>query len=419
MSAYLDHAASTPMLPEAVEVMVPLLRDGYGNPSGAHTLARAARKVIDEARDEVADLLGAAPREVVFTSGGTEADNLAVLGVHDRAGGVLVASAIEHHAVLEPVQGRGGRLVPVDHRGVVDLNALAALLDELVAIGTPPSLVSVMLVNNEIGTIQPITRIARLVRRKCPDALVHTDAVQGYPWLDVAREAKEADLVSISAHKFGGPKGAGALVVRERADGRLAPRSFGGGQERERRSGTPNVAGIAGMAVAARLTAERRRETVARVTELRDRLGDGLDEDVLGLDETGVNRKSELLGSRPDVVTFRDEDGHSRLAVVMATADERADRSFKVAGSCHVLIDGIETESLLYLLERRGVYASAGASCAAGAAEPSHVLAAMGIARERATGGLRLSLGATSTDADIDLALEAIPAAVAQLRARS
>ena len=262
MAAYLDHAASTPMWPEAVDAMLPHLRDGYANPSGVHAPARAARKAIDEARDVLAAALGAEPREVVFTSGGTEADNLAVLGVHDRVGGVLTCSAVEHHAVLDPVESRKGRRLPVDGRGIVDLDGLAGVLDEIAATGERVSLVSVMLVNNEVGTIQPLDRIVRLVRAHAPDAVVHTDAVQAVPWLDVATAAAGADLVSVSAHKFGGPKGAGALGVRDRVADRLAPRLLGGGQERERRSGTPPVAAIAGMAAALTRTEADRAATV-------------------------------------------------------------------------------------------------------------------------------------------------------------
>ena len=244
--------------------MLPWLRDHHANPSGAHRLARVARRALDEARDVVAEAMGADPGEVVFTSGGTEADNLAVLGVHDRRGGVLVASAVEHHAVLDAVQARAGRFVAVDAHGVVDLDALAASLDADV------TLVSVMLANNEVGTRQPLDDVAAVVRRLAPAASLHTDAVQAMPWLDVARAAAPADLVSISAHKFGGPKGVGALAVRSGTP--LAARQIGGGQERERRSGTPNLAGIVAMATAARLTVEQRSATVGRVTSLRDRL---------------------------------------------------------------------------------------------------------------------------------------------------
>jgi cysteine desulfurase len=380
---YLDHAASTPMHPEVLDAMLPYLRGFYANPSGAHTMAREARKAIDESRDVMADVLGAEPREIVFTGGGTEADNLAVLGVHDRSGGVVVASAIEHHAVLDPVQRNGGRFVAVDERGLLDLVALDGALVDARDAGQRVALVSVMLANNEVGSVQSLPAIVKCVRRHAPDAVVHTDAVQALSWFDVATEAEAADLVSLSAHKFGGPKGVGALVVRERVADRIAPRSFGGGQERERRSGTQNVAGIVGMATAARLTVEQRTETVERVAKLRDRLADG------------------LLASVPDTIESAVPDG---------------DRAHKVAGICHVCFAGVQSESLLFLLEKADVFASAASSCASGAQEPSHVLAALGIDRALAAGSLRLSLGWSSTDADVDAALATIPAAIERLR---
>ncbi|HEV8296500.1 MAG TPA: cysteine desulfurase family protein [Acidimicrobiales bacterium] len=375
MPAYLDHAATTPMRPEALAALVAVQTEQYGNPSGAHLMAREARRVLEDAREVMAEALGAQPREVVFTAGGTEADNLALFGVARRRPGVAVCTAIEHHAVLHPVESLHGRLVGVDARGVIDLDALAAALDDSVAI------VSVMLANNESGVIQPLADVARMVLERAPQAVLHTDAVQAFPWLDVAALARDAQLISVSAHKFGGPKGVGALVVRDGVA--IEPLLLGGGQERDLRSGTQNVAGIASMAAAARATVATRAETVTRVGALRDRLTDGLRATVPDVHESGVTR---------------------------------ADRHHKIAGSCHVCIGGIESESLLFLLERAGVYASAASSCASGAQDPSHVLAAMGVSRELAQGSLRLSLGWASTEADVDLALDAVPGAVAQLR---
>jgi cysteine desulfurase len=372
--AYLDHAATTPMRAEAIEAMMPFLTERFGNPSGAHRLGRDARRAIDDARDTMADLLGCEPSEVVFTSGGTESDNLAILGVVDALGGVAVCSAIEHHAVLDPVARIGGRLAGVDARGVIDLDALAGVLDESV------TLVSVHLVNNEIGTVQPLEAIADVVRRHAPNAALHTDAVQALCWLDVARHAAAADLIAISAHKFGGPKGVGALVIRKGTE--IAPRVFGGGQERDHRSGTQNVAGIVAMAAAARAAADERKAVIERVGALRDRLADGIVGVVGRATETGVI------------------DG---------------DRAHKVAGNCHVCLDGIESEALLFLLEADEVYASAASSCSSGAQEPSHVLVAMGVPHGAALGSLRLSLGHLTTKDDVDRALVAIPKAVAQL----
>jgi cysteine desulfurase len=378
-SAYLDHAATTPLRPEAREAMLPFLGDRVGNPSGAHAAARAARQAIDEARDTMAELLGCEPSEVVFTSGGTESDNAAVVGVRERAGGTVVCSAVEHHAVLDSVGRAGGRTVAVHPTGVIDVDALADAL----APGDV-SLVSVMAVNNEVGTIQPIAEVAEVVRAHAPEARLHTDAVQAFAWLDPVDALTEADLVSISAHKFGGPQGVGALVVRKGTP--LAPLLVGGGQERELRSGTHNVAGIVGMAAAARACAADRKVTADRVEALRDRLVDTLRTTVVGVAET-----------------ITDVAGGDRSTIVPSIA--------------HLCIDGVESESLLFLLDRDGVYASAASACASGAMDPSHVLAAMGVPRSVAGGSLRLSLGWTTTDADVDHALEVVPAAVERLRA--
>jgi cysteine desulfurase len=379
VTAYLDHAATTPVRPEALEAMLPFYTVDYGNPSGAHLMARTARRAIDDARDHVAEALGAQPGEVVFTSGGTEADNLAVFGVVRRRGGVAVCSAIEHHAILHPVEAVHGRIVRVHQSGIIDLDALEQSLDDTV------TLVSVMLANNESGVVQPIRDVAGIVRRAAPGALLHTDAVNAFMWVDVAEQCRDVDLITISAHKFGGPKGVGALVVRNGVT--LEPLLLGGGQERERRSGTHNVAGIVGMAVAARATVESRPTTVDRVGALRDRLAEGLRAAIADTYESGVSD----IG-----------DGH--------------DRGHKVAGNCHLCFTDTESEALLFLLEKEGVLASAASSCASGAQDPSHVLAAMGVDRRLAQGSLRLTLGYSSTAADVDLALDAIPAAVARLR---
>src|SRR6476661_1982731 len=280
MPAYFDWAATTPMRPEAVEAMLPFLTERFGNPSGAHAVSREARKALDEARDVVAACLGARPGEIVFTGGGTEADNLAIAGAVAVRPGPTVCSAVEHHAVLHACEALGdNRVAPVGPDGVVDLDQLAELLDPSV------SVVSVMLANNEVGTIEPLADVAALVRERAPEAVVHTDAVQAFPWLDVAVLARSADLVAVSAHKFGGPKGVGALVVRDGT--RVAPILHGGGQERDRRSGTHNVAGIVGMAAAMRATVATRLDTVTRVTSRRDRLADGLLAAIPDAAETG------------------------------------------------------------------------------------------------------------------------------------
>jgi cysteine desulfurase len=375
VTAYLDHAATTPMRPEAVAAMLPFLTERFGNPSGVHSVARSARLALDEARDAVAAGLGCEPGEVIFTGGGTEADNLAIFGVHERRGGMIVGTAIEHHAVLHSVAALGGVVARVDANGVVDLDHLARLLRPEV------SVVSVMLANNEVGTIQPLAEVAALVRRLAPDAVLHTDAVQAMPWVDVAEVAAVADLVAVSAHKFGGPKGVGALVVRGGVP--LEPIIKGGGQERDRRSGTHNVAGIVAMAAAVEATVAGRRDTVERVSVLRDRLADG------------------LLASVPDAVE---------------TAAPGGDRSGKIAGNCHLRFAGVESEALLLLLDGAGICASAGSACASGAIEPSHVLTAMGVSAADALTSVRLSLGPTTTDDDIDLALKVVSESVARLR---
>jgi cysteine desulfurase len=346
----------------------------FGNPSGSHRIARAAKAAVDDARDVVAGTLGVDPSGIVFTSGGTEADNLAVFGGLTHRPGAVVTTGAEHHAVLHAAaaSGRPVREVPLLASGVVDLDALEAALDRDVA------LVSVMLVNNEVGTVQPLAEVAELVRRRAPGALLHTDAVQAAPWLDVATAAAGAHMISISAHKFGGPQGVGALALRDGAT--VAPLLHGGGQERERRSGTHNVAGIVGMGAALEAAAAGRGDEVRRVAAMRDRLADGL------------------------------------LAAI-EEAVETGERGAKVAGNCHVRVPGVQAEELLVLLDADGVCASAGSACASGALEPSHVLLAMGVAPCDATGSLRLSLGWTTTDDEIDHALRVLPACVERLRA--
>lgn len=398
MSAYLDHAATGPMRPEAVEAMLPFLSERFANPSGAHKQARDARRAIDEAREELAELLGAQPGDIVYTSGGTEADNLAVFGATRASGaaigteqsGIVVCSAVEHHAVLDPVEHLGGRVVGVDPLGRIDLDHLASVLaaeTDRAAAGEGPGvrLVSVMTVNNEIGTLQPLHRVAKLMRRHAPAAVLHTDAVQAFCWTEIAQVTRDADLVSVSAHKFGGPKGVGALVVRPSAEVRAM--QMGGGQERGRRSGTQNVAGIVAMTTAARLAATERDADMARLGALRDSLLDGLLATVPGIVETAA---VEIDGS--------------------------PDRSHRAQGIAHLCIDGVESEALLFLLEREGVFASAASSCSSGAMEPSHVLAAIGVDPGLAKGSLRLSLGWSTTPEEVDHALAVVPGAVAQLR---
>ena len=265
--AYLDHAATTPMRQTAIAAMAPYLADQFANPSGSHRFSRSARTAIDEARDDVAEVLGCAPGEVVFTSGGTEGDNAAIFGAVRRHGGVAVCSAAEHHAVLHCVEHLGGVVVAVDKHGVINVDELQLALDNVASRGERVAVVSVMAVNNEVGSITPMRDVARVVRGSAKGAVLHSDAVQAACWLDVRDIVTVTDVVSFSAHKFGGPKGMGVMVVK--AGTTLEPLIMGGGQERDRRSGTLNVAGIVATAAALRSTADSRATEVMRVAELK------------------------------------------------------------------------------------------------------------------------------------------------------
>ena len=376
MGTYLDHAASTPMRAEAIEAMTPYLDHMYANPSGSHRFAREARKALDEARDLVALTLGCKPGEVVFTSGGTEGDNHAILGAVRRLGGVAVCPAAEHHAVLHCVEHVNGVVVRVNNVGTVDLEDLQRVL-EAATDEQPITVVSVMAVNNEVGSITPMRDVARIVRKYAPNAILHTDAVQAACWVDLREVTPLVDAMSLSAHKFGGPKGVGVMVIKTGKN--LEPLIFGGGQERDRRSGTHNVSGIIATAKALEVTDKTRTEESVRVTKLRDRLVDEICAQVDGVLET-------------------------------------VPREHRVPGVAHLCFSGLENEALLFLLDQADVYASAASACASGAMEPSHVLEAMGIDRSWSNGALRLSLGHTTTNAEIDLAVSAIVSAVNQLR---
>jgi len=373
---YLDHAASTPMRAEAREAWLAASIKHHANPTGAHHSARSARRALDDARDEVAAALGRPPAELVFTSGGSEADNLAVRGVLRSRGGTAVCSAGEHHAVLEPVEHSGGPTVPLEADGRVSTDGLVEVLDSVADV----SLVSLIAVNNETGAVNDLAALAEVVREHAPGALLHTDAVQAMTWLDLAPLIADFDLVSITGHKLGGPVGTGCLFVRAGVD--LDPLILGGGQERGRRAGTPDVAGALAFAAAVTEVTVGRDTEVPRLRALRDRLVDGL----IG-----------SLGDRVFATVLR--HGHHDV----------------VAGIAHVCFPGIEAEALLYLLDQEGIRASAASSCSSGAQDPSHVLAAMGIPRDVAQGSLRLSLGHSSTGDDIDAALDAIPTAVERL----
>jgi cysteine desulfurase len=346
----------------------------YANPSGSHRFAREARQVIDEARDVVAEVIGCRPGEVIFTSGGTEGANAAVLGATRRTGGTAVCGATEHHAVLHCVEHIDGTVVPVTAAGSVDPDVMRAVLTDLDNV----AVVSVMAVNNETGAISDLEHISHAVRRQAPDALFHTDAVQAACWIDLRTVWSHVDCLTLSAHKFGGPKGMGIMVLREGAT--LEPLILGGGQERDRRSGTHNVAGIVGTSIALSLTDQNRKSEVARLGKLRDQLING--------------------------ITSRIECATATLAPGTGTA-----------GTAHVCLENLESESLLYLLDEANVCVSAASACASGAMEPSHVLAAMGVSRGRIKGSLRFSLGHTTTESDVSAAIDATIAAAARLGA--
>ena len=367
--------------------MLPYLTEHFGNPSGVHAMARRARVAVEDARDSVSAHLGVDPGQVVFTAGGTEACNLGVLGPWRARGGAVVCSAVvcsavEHPAVLEAARATGvATFVPVDRAGTIDLDALG----ERLASGHPEvrpevGVVSVMSANNETGVIQPLDQVATLVRELAPGAVLHTDAVGAGACLDLAEICRQADLVSLGAHKFGGPKGVGALVVG--ADVELAPILHGGPQERERRPGTHDVAGIVGMAAALEAALASGPAEVDRVRRLRDRLAEGL---------------SEVPG-------------------VVASVPGVSSRDV-LPGTWHVRVDGVDNQELLFMLDAEGICASAGSACASGALEPSHVLQAMGWSEVQARSAVRFSLGWTTTSADVDEAVRVGAKAIARLRA--
>ncbi len=378
---YLDHAATTPVRPEVRDAMLPFLGEECpGNPSSIHAAGRAARKALEDAREKIASLVGAAPREIVFTGGGTESDNLAVLGAARAAGTRgkhVVTSAIEHHAVLGACdrlkeEGFSVDRAPVDAGGRVDPERLAGLM-------RPDTvLVSVMLANNEVGTIQPVAEIARRARKIAPKAFVHTDAVQAAGKIPVDVKDLDVDLLSVSAHKICGPKGVGLLYVRKGT--RLAPLVHGGEHEFGRRPGTENVAGIVGLATALALATAERETEGKRLEALRERLRTGLAARVPG---TRVN-------------------GHP------------AERLPQILSAC---FEGVEGEGIILHLDQEGIGVASGSACTSAHREPSHVLAAMGVPRELAASATRYSLGRTTTAEEIDRAIEATARAVGRLRA--
>ena len=369
---YLDHAATSPLRPEAREAMEPFGDVVYANPSGSHKFAREARRAIDEARDMVASVIGCRPGEIVFTSGGTEGANSAILGTVRRRGGRAVCPASEHHAVLHCVEHVDGVIVPITSDGPVDPSVMRQVLADTQDV----SVVSVMAINNETGAINDIEQVSHAVRGRAEGAVLHTDAVQAACWTDLRNIWPHVDVLTLSAHKFGGPKGVGVMAVREGVT--LEPLILGGGQERDRRSGTHNVAGIVGTAIALQVTDLHRNSEVVRIRALRDSLLQGL-----------TSRIECAIPTLPS--------GHGS------------------AGTAHVCLEGLESESLLYLLDTEGVCVSAASACASGAMEPSHVLEAMGLPASRIKGSLRFSLGHTTTEEDVVTAVDATARAAERL----
>lgn len=378
---YLDHAATTPLDARVLEAMLPCLSRAWGNPSSVYAEAREARRHLDAARRSVAEALGARPAEIVFTSGGTESDNLAVLGIAEASAGRgrhVVTSATEHHAVLHAaaeLERRGFRVtyLPVDGEGFVDAETLAA------AVEPETVLVSVMLANNETGTVQPVRELALAVKERNPAAFFHTDAVQAAGLLEIDVNRLGVDALSLAGHKFYGPKGIGVLYLRQGTP--IAAQSVGGSQEKERRAGTENVAAAVGLAAALRLAVDERPARAAHAAAQRNRL---------------IEQIPRLV---PDALLTGPLDGARRLA-----------NNF----SC--CFDGVEAETLLLQLDLAGIAASSGSACTSGSLEPSHVLTAMGFPPQTARGSLRLTVGQGNTSEDIDALLARLPAFVERLR---
>lgn len=375
---YLDHGATSPLRKEALEAMLPFLQERYGNPSSLHSPGRKVRTAIERAREETALALGAEPEEIIFTSGGTEANNIAIRGAAQarRGKGHLLTSSVEHHAVLDVCRELAGEgfevtLLPVDRYGLVSPETVAR------ALKPETFLISVMMANNEVGTVEPVAEIGALARER--GILFHTDAVQAVGQLPVDVSEMKVDLLSLSAHKFNGPKGVGALYVRR--DTPLTPLYSGGGQERQLRPGTENVPGIIGLARALTLAVEELPEKSRRLKALRDRLIEGL----LAMGDAVLN-------------------GHP---------------SSRLPGNVNVSFNYIEGEALLLGLDLEGVAASSGSACTSGSLEPSHVLMAMGLGLQLARGSLRLTLGRGNSDGCVDYVLAVLAPLVDRLRKMS
>lgn len=379
-SVYLDHAATTPVAPEVLEAMLPYFQEFWGNPSSIHRFGRQASEGVEQGRASLAKLLNCTPKEIYFTGGGTEADNLAIFGAamaREEKGRHIITSNIEHHAVshtCEALQKRGWEVtyLPVDHDGLVDPEAVRA------AIRPDTVLVTIMHANNEVGVVQPIAEIGAICR--AAGVWLHTDAVQSVGHIPTRVDEMNVDMLSLSGHKLYGPKGIGALFIRRGV--RIKPMIFGGGHERGMRSGTENVPGIVGMGRAAELAMAEMASEATRQAALRDKLMDG------------------IINSIPDSFIT----GH---------------REHRLPNNASVIVKYIEGEAQLLRLDAVGIAASSGSACTSGSLDPSHVLLAMGVQVEFAHGSLRFSLGRGTTEAEIDYVLEQFPPIVKELRAMS
>jgi cysteine desulfurase len=380
-AVYLDHAATTPVHPQVVEAMLPYFSERYGNASSIHSLGREARQGLEEARATVAGILNCRGEEIIFTSGGTESDNLAIRGVswmNRRRGDHIITSSVEHHAVshtceqMERQFGFEVTYLPVDEYGLVDSRDVERAITETTI------LISIMYANNEVGTVEPIAEIGEIAgRRGIP---FHTDAVQAAGALSLDVQELNVDLLSLSAHKFYGPKGVGLLYVREGVG--VLPIQTGGGHERGLRSGTENVAGIVGLATALKLAEERREEESIRLAALRDRLIEGV---LSSIDHCW------LLGHPQN----------------------------RLPNNASIAFEYVEGEGILVGLDLEGIAASSGSACSTGSADPSHVLLAMGVRPDLARGAIRMTLGRENTEEDVDRVSEVLPAIVERLRAMS
>ncbi|WP_366922572.1 cysteine desulfurase NifS [Metallumcola ferriviriculae] len=377
---YLDHSATTPVHPEVVDVINKYLTDVWGNPSSIHSFGREAKKGLEEAREKVASLMGADPKEIIFTSGGTEADNMAIIGsahANEKKGKHIITSQVEHHAVLDAFKhleknGFEVTYLPVDEEGLVSVAEVERAIRE------DTTFISIMHVNNEIGTIQPVEEIGAITREK--GIIFHVDAVQSYGKIPVDVKQMNVDLLTASSHKIYGPKGAGCLYIRKGV--KVPSFTLGGGQEKKRRPGTENMPGIVGFGKAAEIAARDYEGEMKRLSGLRDKLVTGIEERI------------------PDIRI----NGH---------------RTKRLPGNANISFRFIEGESLLLSLDMKGIAASSGSACTSGSLDPSHVLLAIGLSHEIAHGSLRMTLGGSNTQEDIDYVLEVLPEIVERLRSMS